>query len=271
MIKMLIFVVLIFLFCWGPRLIINVVIKFGLQDYNQTIYSARVTCYLLSFIHSALNPFIYGFMSTNFRKMMCSSCSHHGQTSQSVNYINNNTGSCSLASGVVPGLNLNATPLTSLNISITPSDLHQSQHQHIHHIIGCVGNSMLNEKLIIDGDNHLPQQMNSLLINNNSVLIDSNSCPGQIEYDLSSYSSSDKPTSNHKTVNSLSIKPMGTETLWTIAKQKNFFYPKSNKITFKPTDSYTMNTFFISYSSLQSFSSSVDIKLQRNENWKVKG
>nr|AVD66334.1 G-protein coupled neuropeptide receptor [Tetranychus cinnabarinus] len=212
-IKMLIFVVLIFLFCWGPRLIINVVIKFGLQDYNQTIYSARVTCYLLSFIHSALNPFIYGFMSTNFRKMMCSSCSHHGQTSQSVNYINNNTGSCSLASGVVPGLGLNVTPSTSLNVAVTPSDLQPSQHQHIHHIIGCVSNSMLNEKMIIEGNNHLPQQMNSFLINNDSVLIDSNSCPGQIEYDLSSYSSSDKPISNHKTVNCLSIKPTGTETL----------------------------------------------------------
>ncbi|RWS04187.1 Galanin receptor type 2-like protein [Dinothrombium tinctorium] len=74
-IKMLIFVVLIFLLCWGPRLIMNVIIKMGLNSYTHFTYTARIACYLLSFIHSALNPFIYGFMSSNFRRMLCKTCS----------------------------------------------------------------------------------------------------------------------------------------------------------------------------------------------------
>ncbi|XP_053206170.1 cholecystokinin receptor type A-like isoform X2 [Panonychus citri] len=174
-IKMLIFVVLIFLFCWGPRLIINVVIKFGLQDYNQTIYSARVTCYLLSFIHSALNPFIYGFMSTNFRKMMCSSCSHtgHGQTSQSVNYVNNNTGSCSLASdhhhhhiiGCVResiesgiGLNLTANETKSINLL---------NHHHLQPNLPHYG-SILTSDIILDGNNNSPGLKDQLDLTNTS-------------------------------------------------------------------------------------------------------
>lgn len=76
-IKMLLFIVSIFHVCWGPRLIMNVVIAMGLTHYDQYTYSARVACYLLSFIHSALNPFVYGFMSSNFRRMMLQSCNNN--------------------------------------------------------------------------------------------------------------------------------------------------------------------------------------------------
>ncbi|RWS19014.1 Galanin receptor type 2-like protein [Leptotrombidium deliense] len=71
---MLIFVVVIFLLCWGPRLIMNVIIKMGLNSYTHFTYNARIACSLLSFVHSALNPFIYGFMSSNFRRMLCKTC-----------------------------------------------------------------------------------------------------------------------------------------------------------------------------------------------------
>lgn len=77
---MLIFIVIIFMCCWGPRLIMNVIIKLGLRSYNNFTYTARICCYLLSFIHSSLNPFVYGFMSSNFRKMMCKGCSSSTRT-----------------------------------------------------------------------------------------------------------------------------------------------------------------------------------------------
>lgn len=64
---MLLFIVILFNICWGPRLVFNVIKSTGLGNFTNTAYSARVYFYLLSFIHSALNPFVYGFMSSNFR------------------------------------------------------------------------------------------------------------------------------------------------------------------------------------------------------------
>lgn len=72
-IKMLALIVVLFLLCWGPRLIMNVLVKLGLPIYSAWIYNTRIVCNLLSFVHSALNPFVYGFMSSNFRAMVCSS------------------------------------------------------------------------------------------------------------------------------------------------------------------------------------------------------
>ncbi|XP_075589674.1 uncharacterized protein LOC124496288 isoform X2 [Dermatophagoides farinae] len=66
-IKMLLFIVILFHVCWGPRLIFNVIKSTGIGQFDKFAYSARVYFYLLSFIHSALNPFVYGFMSSNFR------------------------------------------------------------------------------------------------------------------------------------------------------------------------------------------------------------
>ncbi|GFV66706.1 g_PROTEIN_RECEP_F1_2 domain-containing protein [Trichonephila clavipes] len=49
-------------------------IKYGLSDFSEYAYHMRVTAYLLSFTHSAINPIIYGLMSTNFRKMLLQCC-----------------------------------------------------------------------------------------------------------------------------------------------------------------------------------------------------
>ncbi|XP_023222118.1 allatostatin-A receptor-like [Centruroides sculpturatus] len=76
-IKMLIFVIVLFMICWGPRLMMNVIIKKGLTNFNHSAYSARIACNLLSFVHSALNPFVYGFMSSNFRKVLIRACSSY--------------------------------------------------------------------------------------------------------------------------------------------------------------------------------------------------
>lgn len=102
---MLILVVLLFLICWGPRLLLNVIIKWGLPSYDHTVYQLRFVFYLLPFVHSCINPVIYGqvtnpqsmegrlanckanfcncsFMSTNFRRMMVRSCTRRRRFSQ---------------------------------------------------------------------------------------------------------------------------------------------------------------------------------------------
>ncbi len=72
-IKMLVLIVAIFMLCWGPRLLMNLFLIFGPIAYNSTTYNIRVVCNILSFVHSALNPFVYGFMSSKFRSMVCAS------------------------------------------------------------------------------------------------------------------------------------------------------------------------------------------------------
>ena len=67
---MLILIVLLFLFCWGPRLTMELMIKCCLERYNHVTYALRIIFYLLPFIHSGLNPIIYFFMSTKFRNQM---------------------------------------------------------------------------------------------------------------------------------------------------------------------------------------------------------
>ena len=81
---MLLLIVILFLLCWGPRLIMNVLIKLRyLENFSQIMYSARITCYLLSFIHSALNPFVYGLMSSNFRDKLFVTCRRRARENKS--------------------------------------------------------------------------------------------------------------------------------------------------------------------------------------------
>jgi len=65
---MLILVAVLFLVCWGLPLIMQVVIKFNLHSFTETVYTLRVSFHLLPFIHACINPFIYSFMSKNFRR-----------------------------------------------------------------------------------------------------------------------------------------------------------------------------------------------------------
>ncbi|PSN57870.1 hypothetical protein C0J52_05644, partial [Blattella germanica] len=69
-IKMLILVVILFLICWGPRIILQVIIKHNLHTFTQTTYAFKVTFDLLPYIHACMNPFIYSFMSKNFRRAL---------------------------------------------------------------------------------------------------------------------------------------------------------------------------------------------------------
>ena len=67
---MLILVVILFLLCWGPRLIMELTIKLDLLAYDDFIYKLRIISYLLPFIHSCLNPIVYVLMSIQFRRRM---------------------------------------------------------------------------------------------------------------------------------------------------------------------------------------------------------
>lgn len=68
-IKMLIVVILIFVLCWTPILVMNVLKAFSVLpslNYGH-IKAVRTVFHLLSYANSCVNPIIYGFMSRNFR------------------------------------------------------------------------------------------------------------------------------------------------------------------------------------------------------------
>lgn len=68
-IKMLITVVAIFVLCWTPILVLNLLTAFSLMptlNYGN-MKAFKTTFHLLSYANSCVNPIIYGFMSRNFR------------------------------------------------------------------------------------------------------------------------------------------------------------------------------------------------------------
>ncbi|XP_050023890.1 QRFP-like peptide receptor [Dermacentor andersoni] len=68
-IKMLILVVSLFVLCWAPILILNVLTAFGgVATLNYSYLKPLRTCFhLLSYLNSCVNPLVYGFMSRSFR------------------------------------------------------------------------------------------------------------------------------------------------------------------------------------------------------------
>lgn len=68
-ILMLIIVVVLFALCWGPILINNVLVAFGiLNDIHMGFLKPMRTAFsLMSYANSCVNPIVYGFMSKNFR------------------------------------------------------------------------------------------------------------------------------------------------------------------------------------------------------------
>lgn len=68
-ISMLIIIVLLFAVCWGPILLDNVLVAFGLVDqlHMGDLMYMRIAFNLMSYANSCVNPIVYGFMSKNFR------------------------------------------------------------------------------------------------------------------------------------------------------------------------------------------------------------
>ncbi|KAK3879997.1 hypothetical protein Pcinc_015479 [Petrolisthes cinctipes] len=58
---MLILVVILFMACWGPKIVFIVIQKNGLAQtaFHQWVYNTKVCLGLLPFVHSCLNPIIY--------------------------------------------------------------------------------------------------------------------------------------------------------------------------------------------------------------------
>jgi hypothetical protein len=66
---MLIIVVFLFAVCWGPILINNVFVAFGIINdlHTDFLKPMRTAFLLMSYANSCINPIVYGFMSKNFR------------------------------------------------------------------------------------------------------------------------------------------------------------------------------------------------------------
>ncbi|CAG2103243.1 unnamed protein product, partial [Medioppia subpectinata] len=70
---MLITIVILFAVCWLPIHIFNIIVWFFPPNINKskTLYMTYVFSYFfshfLSMSHSFINPFVYGFMSENFK------------------------------------------------------------------------------------------------------------------------------------------------------------------------------------------------------------
>ncbi len=65
---MLICVVILFLLCWGPRFIMELLMKMQFSWlYYEHVYWTRVILFLLPVVHAIFNPVVYFVMSRNFR------------------------------------------------------------------------------------------------------------------------------------------------------------------------------------------------------------
>ena len=79
-IKILVIVISLFVVCWSPVLIDNVLRAFGVvEKYNYGwLKHMRQAFSLMSYANSCVNPIVYGFMSKNFRDSfqtaVCSCC-----------------------------------------------------------------------------------------------------------------------------------------------------------------------------------------------------
>ncbi len=80
-IRMLVVIVLVFVVCWTPYLLMNVLQSFGVVDsqLQGLVKHLKTTFILMAYLNSALNPIIYGFMSRSFRdrflhRSFCDAC-----------------------------------------------------------------------------------------------------------------------------------------------------------------------------------------------------
>ena len=66
---MLMVVVLLFVICWTPILVNNVLVAFEILDYLHMgrLKQMRIVFHIMSYANSCVNPFVYAFMSKNFR------------------------------------------------------------------------------------------------------------------------------------------------------------------------------------------------------------
>ncbi|XP_071449953.1 gastrin/cholecystokinin type B receptor-like [Hetaerina americana] len=106
-IKMLLTVVVLFVICWAPVLIDNVLKAYDvlpvLRDSNSSLRHMGNAFHLMSYFNSCINPIVYGFMSKSFRvsfyKVLCKCC-HQGMGTSSKPKRNPSTNSQSRTTSV---------------------------------------------------------------------------------------------------------------------------------------------------------------------------
>jgi hypothetical protein len=91
-IMMLIIVVFLFAVCWGPILINNVFVAFGIINdlHTDFLKPMRTAFLLMSYANSCINPIVYGFMSKNFRdtfRHAISNCLKRGYSMNRHTYV----------------------------------------------------------------------------------------------------------------------------------------------------------------------------------------
>ncbi len=67
---MLVAIIALFSICWGPILIDNVIVSFGLVDqlHHGHLRPMRMAFALMAYSNSCVNPIVYALMSKNFRQ-----------------------------------------------------------------------------------------------------------------------------------------------------------------------------------------------------------
>ncbi|XP_071541808.1 QRFP-like peptide receptor isoform X2 [Panulirus ornatus] len=87
-VSMLVVVVVLFVVCWAPILVVNVLKSYAiLPAYSTTMKHIATAADLLSYCNSCVNPIVYGFMSRNFREsswqvLCCRRRLHHPSMSR---------------------------------------------------------------------------------------------------------------------------------------------------------------------------------------------
>lgn len=69
--RMVVVVVMIFALCWLPIQILFVLIYFANVSGSHTLVLLQVVANCLAYMNSCVNPFLYAFLSENFRKSFC--------------------------------------------------------------------------------------------------------------------------------------------------------------------------------------------------------
>ena len=104
-------IVVLFTICWGPALIDNVLVAFGVV--NRLNYGhlkpMRQAFDVMSYFNSCVNPIVYAFMSKNWRKSfftaLCSCCSKPASmTSLDRTHYWNRTTQSAVTTGATTGM-----------------------------------------------------------------------------------------------------------------------------------------------------------------------